>query len=43
MLYSVEYEDGDEEDLNTKECKKVVDLYYKISSGEIKEWEIGKE
>lgn len=43
VLYSVQYEDGDEEDLNQKECVEAVDLYEKLESGEIDEWELGDE
>ena len=37
VLYSVQYEDGDGEDLSVTECKMVVKYRYKIESGEIKE------
>ena len=43
VLYSVQYEDGDGEDLNATECKMAVEYRDKIESGEIKEWEIGQE
>ena len=43
ILYSVQYEDGDGEDLNEAECKMAVEYRNKIESGEIKEWEIGRE
>ena len=32
-----------EEDLNQKECVETVDLYEKLESGEIDEWELGDE
>ena len=38
VLYFVQYEDGDEEDLDVVECKIVVEHHHKIESGEIKEW-----
>ena len=43
VLYSVQYEDGDEEDLNQEECVEAVVLYNKLESGEIDEWELGDE
>ena len=43
VLYSVQYEDSDEEDLDTVECRIVVKYCRKIDSGEINEWEIGEE
>ena len=41
VLYHVLYEDGDCEDMNELECRKGMDLYQKLESGEINEWEIG--
>ena len=41
--YHVQYEDGDEEDMNENECRAAIDLYNKLDSGEINEWEIGDE
>ena len=41
VLYRVLYEDGDHEDLNEVECQKAIDLYIKLETGEINEWEIG--
>ena len=41
VLYRVLYEDGDHEDLNEVECRKAIDLYIKLETGEINEWEIG--
>ena len=43
VLYSVQYEDGDEEDLDVVECKMAVEYHRKIESGEINEWKIGQE
>ena len=37
VLYSVQYEDGDEEDLDTVECRIAVEYRRKIDSGEINE------
>ena len=41
VLYRIVYEDGDREDLNETECRSAIDLYKKIDSGEVNEWEIG--
>ena len=43
VLYSVQYESGDEEDLDEVECRIAVEYRRKIDSGEINEWEIGEE
>ena len=40
---AVQYEDGDEEDLDAVECRIAVEYRRKIDSGEINEWEIGEE
>ena len=37
VLYSVQYEYGDEEDLDVVECRIAVDYRHKIDSGEINE------
>ena len=39
-MYHILYEDGDTEDLDELECRKGMDLYQKLDSGEINEWEI---
>ena len=41
VLYNIIYEDGDAEDMDEIEVGKSIDLYQKLESGEIKEWEIG--
>ena len=41
VLYNVLYEDGDAEDMNEEECGEAIDLYMKLESEEINEWEIG--
>ena len=41
VLYNIIYEDGDAEDMDEIEVRKSIDLYQKLESGEIKEWEIG--
>ena len=41
VLYNIIYEDGDAEDMDEVEVRKSIDLYQKLESGEIKEWEIG--
>ena len=41
VLYNIFYEDGDAEDMNEEECRAAIDLYMKLESGEINEWEIG--
>ena len=41
VLYRIIYEDGDVEDMNEVECRDSIDLYQKLDSGEINEWEIG--
>ena len=41
VLYNVLYEDGDAEDMNEEECGTTIDLYMKLESEEINEWEIG--
>ena len=41
LKYNVLHEDGDAEDMNEEECRSVIDLYMKLESGGITEWEIG--
>ena len=49
ILYNIvyQYQNGDQEDMNEKECKQqiVIDIYIqrerKLDSGEINEWEMG--
>ena len=41
VLYRVVYKDGDFEDMDEDECRIVIELYQKVESGEINEWEIG--
>ena len=41
VLYNVLYEDGDTADMGEEECRKAIDLYMRLESGEINEWEIG--
>ena len=41
VLYRIIYEDGDIEDMDEVECRESIDLYQKLESGEINEWEIG--
>ena len=43
ILYRIQYEDGDHEDLGVNDCRNAVEYYNKLESGEIKEWEIGDE
>ena len=39
--YYIIYEDGDSEDMTAAECRACIELYSKLESGEINEWEIG--
>ena len=41
VLYRIIYEDGDDEDMYDVECRDSIDLYQKLESGEINEWELG--
>ena len=41
VLYRIIYEDGDAEDMYDVECRDSIDLYQKLESGEINEWELG--
>ena len=41
VLYRIIYEDGDAEDMTETECRTCIELYRKLESGEINEWEIG--
>ena len=41
LLFCIEYWDEDTKDMHQKECATAIDLYDKLESGEIKEWELG--
>ena len=43
VLYHIEYEDGDQEDLSSKDCSDSIKLHRQIENGEINEWTIGDE
>ena len=43
MLYHIEYEDEDHEDMSPRACESAVNLYKQIENGEIDEWTIGNE
>ena len=41
VLYRIIYEDGDVGDMYEVECSDSIDLYQKLESGEVNEWELG--
>ena len=41
VLYRIVYKDGGFEDMDEDECRDAIELYQKLESGEINEWEIG--
>ena len=43
VLYHIEYEDEDQEDLSSKDCADAIKLHRQIENGEIDEWTIGDE
>ena len=43
LLFHVVYEDGDEEDLELRECEEGVNLFKGLEIGDINEWELGGE
>ena len=43
VLYHIEYEDEDQEDLSSKDCADSNKLHRQIENGEIDEWIIGDE
>ena len=43
VLYHIEYEDEDQEDLSSKDCSDAIKLHRQIENGEIDEWTIGDE
>ena len=43
VLYTIEYEDEDQEDMSPRACSDAVKLFKQIENGEIDEWTIGNE
>ena len=43
VLYKIEYEDEDQEDMSPRACTEAIKLHEQIENGEIDEWTIGNE